>query len=257
MKTLFIGQSRIELDSIDSTNSYASELLQKSSPIEGTLIYTFNQQNGRGQRGNAWLSEANKNVALSYILHPTFLQADAQFMLNKIVSLSVTDLMTEIIEKHSKTSDISIKWPNDIYIEGKKVAGILIENTLSGNTIKNTVIGIGININQVSFPAALNATSIKLVTNTNNDLTNCIERLNSFIEVRYLQLKAGDKERINKEYLQRLYQLNQWESYTSNKLTFEGLIIGISPIGKLKVQLRSEEIKEFNLQEISFDSKKE
>src|SRR5665213_310585 len=115
MKTLFIGQSCIHLKSVDSTNSYASELLRQNKPVEGTLIYTFEQQKGRGQRGTIWESEPNKNATLSFVLYPTFLHADKQFLLNKITSLAVADLMSELLGFTDKKTDIKIKWPNDIY----------------------------------------------------------------------------------------------------------------------------------------------
>ncbi len=251
MKTLFIGQNTVDLKSIDSTNSYASELLRQNTPPEGTLIYTFNQQNGRGQRGNTWDSEPNKNAALSYILYPTFLAADKQFILNKIACLAVADLMAELLKETQQSKQINIKWPNDIYVGNKKIAGILIENTLRDNTIKNTIIGIGINVNQDSFSNNINATSLALLTHTNHDLMDCTERLSEFMEVRYLQLKANKSELIDMEYLQKLYQLNEWKKYTRNSEIFEGKVLGITPYGKLRVQVRSEEVKEFYLNEIS------
>lgn len=252
MKTLFIGQNTVDLKSVDSTNSYASEMLRQNAPPEGTLVYTFDQQNGRGQRGNTWDSEPNKNATLSYILYPTFLTADKQFLLNKITCLAVSDLMAEILKTAIRTEDIKIKWPNDIYIGNKKIAGILIENTLRENTIKSTIIGIGININQTNFKNNINATSLALHGNTSYDLMHCIERLSEFMEARYLQLKANRSALIDSEYLQKLYQLNEWKKYTCSNETFEGKILGISPYGKLQVQLRSEEVKEFYLNEIGF-----
>ena len=252
MKTLFIGQNCIHLKSIDSTNSYASQLIGGTKPVEGTLIYTFDQQKGRGQRGNAWESEPNKNVASSFILYPSFLLAGRQFFLNKIVSLAVADLMAELIQLSDKTSEIRIKWPNDIYVGSKKIAGILIENTLRENTIQSSIIGIGLNINQTKFNANINATSLALITNKEFDLMQVLEKLSGFIEAWYLQLKGNKLESIDTSYLQNLYQLNEWHNYTSNDRPFEGKIIGISAIGKLQVQLKTTEIKEFDLKEIRF-----
>lgn len=251
MKTLFVGQRLIKLNSIDSTNSYASELIRKEDVKDGTLVCTFNQTKGRGQRGNSWLGEANKNAALSYILHPTFLAVNKQFLLTKTVSLAVADLMAVMLSEAKEPVEIKIKWPNDIYVNGKKIAGILIENSLSKNTIKTSVIGIGININQENFPEGIKATSLKLLTHKEQNLMNCIERLCEFIEARYLQLKSESKL-INEAYLNRLYQLNEWKSYLENDKIIEGYITGITELGKLKMQLRSNETKEFDLKEIGF-----
>lgn len=252
MKTLFIGQNCIHLKSIDSTNSYASELLSRIKPVEGTLIYTFEQQKGRGQRGNTWESEPNKNVASSFILYPAFLPAGKQFLLNKIISLAVADLMAELIKPSDKTQEIKIKWPNDIYAGNKKIAGILIENTLRENNIQNAIVGIGININQILFNTDINATSLALIKNKEFDLMQIIELLCEFIEARYLQLKGNKLDGIDTAYLQHLYQFNEWHHYSSNNQLFEGKISGISGLGKLQVQLKSDEIKEFDLKEIKF-----
>ena len=252
MKTLFIGQNAIFLKSVDSTNSYATELLRQNKVSEGTIIYTFNQTNGRGQRGNSWESEPNKNIALSLILHPLFLNADKQYLLTKITALAVTDLMAEMLKSHVNKEQIRIKWPNDIYINDKKIAGILIENTLRDTHIQNSIIGIGININQLEFKTTINSTSLALLTSKECDLSATIELLCSFIEARYLQLKADRTTTIDNDYLQRLYRLNSWNMFSANNQMFEGRITGVSDIGKLRVLLRNEETKEFDLKEIVF-----
>jgi BirA family biotin operon repressor/biotin-[acetyl-CoA-carboxylase] ligase len=252
MKTLFVGQSCIHLKRVDSTNSYASELLDKTKPAEGTFMYTFEQEKGRGQRGNTWDSEPNKNVACSIILYPSFLQANKQFLLTKITSLAVADLMAELLKSSPKTPDIKIKWPNDIYVDNKKIAGILIENSLRESNIQSAIIGIGINCNQLTFNSKMNATSLALVANKEFDLMQVIELLCEFIEARYLQLKANKQENIDADYLQRLYQIGEWHYYSSNNQLFEGKIVGSSPFGKLQILIKSGDVKEFDLKEIKF-----
>lgn len=252
MKSLFVGQNIMHLESTDSTNSYAAELLRKNNLPEGSVINCFNQTNGRGQRGNSWESEPNKNATLSIILYPTFLSADKQFLLTKIISLAVTDLMTEIIKLSDNEPQVRIKWPNDIYVNDKKIAGILIENILSGNTIKSTILGIGININQTVFNSITNATSLALIAGKTFDLMEIIGKLCEYAEARYLQLKANRLESIDTEYLQRLYQLNEWKNYSSSNEIFEGRIINVSKDGKLKIELKSKIIREFSLKEIKF-----
>lgn len=250
MKTLFIGRNAVHLSEVGSTNSYASELLRQIRSPEGTIIYTFNQEQGRGQRGNTWVSEPNKNVALSLILTPSFLHTEEQFLLTKITSLAVADLMAEIL----KNSDIKvkIKWPNDIYAGDQKIAGILIENSISENRIQNSVIGIGLNVNQVKFDRALNATSLKALSNIEFDLKEIIDRLCNFLEARYLQLKTNKRDQLDHSYLQRLYQLEEWKKYSSGDKIFEGKIKSVSPAGKLQLELISSEILEFDLKGIRF-----
>ncbi len=252
MTTLFIGQNIIHLKSVDSTNSYASELLRQNSIPEGSLIYTFEQTNGRGQRGSTWESEPNKNIALSLILYPSFLSLEKQYLLTKITSLAVADLMAEMLESTEKNGRIKIKWPNDIYVGEKKIGGILIENSLRESQLQSSIIGIGININQTHFKTTNQSTSIALLANKEFDLKLIMERLCVYIEARYLQLKANKLGNIDFEYLQRLYRLNTWNHFSSNNELFEGKITGVSDSGKLQVILKSEEIREFDLKEIIF-----
>lgn len=252
MKTLFIGQNIIHLKSVDSTNSYASELLRQNNIPEGSLIYTFNQTNGRGQRGSSWESEPNKNITLSIVLYPSFLSADKQYLLTKITSLAVADLMAELLESSEKTGKIRIKWPNDIYIGEKKIGGILIENTLRDNNIQSSILGIGININQVIFKTVNTSTSIALIANKQFDLKETIEKLCTFFEARYLQLKANKLTNIDFAYLQRLYRLNEWCHFIAYNEQFVGKITGVSNSGKLQILIKSGEVKEFDLKEIIF-----
>lgn len=252
MKTLFVGQNSIHLKVIDSTNSYASELIRETKPAEGTVIYSFEQQNGRGQRGNKWVAEPNKNGAFSFILYPSFLCADEQFALTKITSLAVSDLMAELLCDTDKMREIRIKWPNDIYIGPQKIAGILIENTLRDKNLQNSIIGIGVNINQKVFGQEFNATSLALLTEQEFDLKYVLERLCEFIEARYLQLKANKVDSLNTAYLQRLYQKDEWRTYATAEQTFEGKIVGVSSLGMLCVERYTGEVQEFNLKEIQF-----
>lgn len=252
MKTLFIGQKAIHLSSVDSTNSYASELLRQIAPSDGTLVYTFEQTNGRGQRGNTWLGEANRNVALSLILHPTFLSIDEQFWLTKIASLATSDVLAETLLNQGIDADICIKWPNDIYVGDKKIAGILIENNLRDRHIQNTVIGVGINVNQTEFPTSIPATSLQIIAGVEIDKQLLLERWCEFLEARYLQLKTNKRQLLDAAYLHRLYRLNIWATFAENRITFEGKIIGVSNTGKLQLEMRNAGIREFDLKEIVF-----
>jgi BirA family biotin operon repressor/biotin-[acetyl-CoA-carboxylase] ligase len=247
METLFVGQHAIHLTAVDSTNSYASEMLRQMRPSEGTIIYTFEQNKGRGQRGNDWISEPNKNIALSLILYPSFLAPKDQFLLTKTISLAMADLMAETLA--GMNFSVKIKWPNDIYVNEKKIAGILTENVISENKIQSSVIGIGININQINFEN-LNATSFNILTDKEFQLNQIVNSLCKHIEARYLQLKTGKS--VKEEYLKYLYRFEEWKKYSTKGVTFEGKIRNVSETGKLQVELRSGDIREFDLKEISF-----
>lgn len=252
MNTLFVGQNAIHLTAVDSTNSYATEMLRQITPKEGTIIYTFEQTSGRGQRGNTWLSEPAKNVAFSLILHPSFLRAEEQFLLTKITSLAAADLMAEILKNAGSNVAVKIKWPNDLYVNDQKIGGILIENTIRENNIQYSVIGIGLNINQAAFNNSINAASVKTISGKESDLHAIVNRLCEFLEARYLQLRTNKRDHLDFSYLQHLYRLNEWKKYADKNSSFEGKIVGVSASGKLQMELLNGDVKEFDLKEIRF-----
>ena len=133
---LFIGRNLITLKEVDSTNTFLKDALSKSTPLlDGSVIMADRQLAGRGQSGNSWISEAGKNLTFSVLLNPVFLAIERQFDLNMAVSLALNDFFNKY-----KIQAATIKWPNDSYINNKKVAGILIENILQGNKIKHEAI---------------------------------------------------------------------------------------------------------------------
>lgn len=239
----------MEFPSLGSTNKFAMDYLSEANPMEGTVVSTPKQTAGRGQRGNYWESEPDKNISLSIILYPKFLAATMQFELSKIVALAVRDL----IQSHCN-KQVKVKWPNDIYIENRKIAGILIQNSLSGNTIKNAVIGIGININQETFLSdAPNPTSLKIETGEEFNPNELIKELCKYVEMWYLKLKSNQKQFINENYLNALYRLNELREYqiVETGETFKGKIIGIANSGQLKVKTEVG-ILSFNIKAIKF-----
>ena len=249
MDTLFTGRRVIELESVDSTNSYAIECLKTDLLPEGTLILAQHQKAGRGQRGNTWLSEAGKNITCSFIFYPSFLAIEKQFMLTKVVSLALHDLLYDLL----KSGSIKIKWPNDLYVGSNKIGGVLIENSLKQNTINTSIIGIGLNVNQENFGSATgNATSLKIISGKEFELKEVVEKLCSRLEARYLQLRSGKNENIDSDYLNLLYRNNEWNHYLIADKKMEGKIIGTTAHGKLKLEFKDGTEKEFDLKEIAF-----
>ncbi len=165
------------------------QLLQEKDLQEGTVVITREQAEGRGQRGNKWISEAGMNLTFTIVLYPHFLEPAKQFGLSQAVSLGISDHL----EKTLKGLKPRIKWPNDIYVNGGKISGILIENVLSGNKISFSLIGIGLNVNQTVFGEGVpNACSMRTLSGLEFDLEDCLSSLCACLERRYLQLKAGD-----------------------------------------------------------------
>lgn len=249
--SLFIGKVANYLTSVDSTNAFAYNLLSKSSPIEGTVIYTDNQYAGRGQIGSKWESNEGKNITLSFILYPNFLPIQQQFKLNQAVALAVYDLLVDYI---FPIDPLSVKWPNDIYVGHKKIGGILIENQLRSSTFFSSVVGIGLNINQAAFaPDLPNATSLFIETGHQQDIYKMIGRLCECLEQRYLQLKAKKHDLLEKDYLQVLYGFQQWRDFkiTATQQNIRGKIIGISALGNLQIQT-GQGVLEFGFKEVGF-----
>ncbi|MEO6884649.1 MAG: biotin--[acetyl-CoA-carboxylase] ligase [Bacteroidia bacterium] len=253
MDTLFIGRKIIELDSVASTNSYATELLHANTPAEGLVIFTKNQTNGKGQRGNKWLSEPLSNLTFSIVLYPHFLKAEQQFILTKTIALGVADFMSDLLLKEGISDEVKIKWPNDIFVGNKKIAGILIENSLRNETISNSVVGIGINLNQTFFGKdAPNAISVKILTNTTQNLNTCLKNIFSNIEKRYLQLRFSKINILEKDFLAKLYKYDEWSFFMIKNEKTKGRITGIAASGKLILEHENLFFAEYALKEIAF-----
>lgn len=245
MENAFIlGNKIITLDETPSTNEYLQELTVKTECFEGLVVITKNQTQGKGQRGNTWESESGKNLTFSVLLKPNLL-IEEQFVLSQMVSLGIYDFLAKM-----GFEQVVIKWPNDIYVDGKKIAGILIENTLTANKIANCIVGIGINVNQTQFSPTINATSLALLTEQTFEIQPLLNELLKCIEVRYLQLKASKYASIKHEYLNVMLGYQKPLHYLVNNQRITGIIKGISPIGKLQVEINNQ-LNEFNLKEIS------
>lgn len=236
------------LKEVDSTNTFLKSILSNSKPVpEGTVIMAEAQYAGRGQRENTWHAEPGKNLTFSILLKPSFLTASAQYDLTRTISLGVYDGLKPLLGNQLK-----IKWPNDIYYGDKKLGGMLIENILQGDRIRNSIIGIGLNINQENFyDNARNATSVKQILQKDYDLKDILSQICSSIEGYYLQLKAGKIDSIRNMYLSRLYWLNETRQFKSNEEVFEGVITDVKANGLLVVSRKAGE-HVYNLKEIEF-----
>ncbi|MFW5759344.1 MAG: biotin--[acetyl-CoA-carboxylase] ligase [Cyclobacteriaceae bacterium] len=242
--TELIGNNIIYLPKCHSTNDIASELLKKENLAEGSLIITDHQLAGRGQRGNQWLTEASQNLTFSVILKPDFLDISHSFYLNIFVSLAIRDYLGTIIGNYVK-----IKWPNDIYYQNSKICGILIENFLKGQFISQTILGIGLNVNQNYFSIS-NATSLYQITNQIYNLEHALVYLLEFLEKRYFQLKALKFDQLKQDYYRHFYWMGEEHTFKADK-EFVGIIKGINKTGHLIIDT-GEGIKSYDLKEIVF-----
>lgn len=256
METLFIGRNCIRLLETASTNTYAINLLKEQQLPEGSVVITDRQVAGRGQRGNQWISEPAANITLSIILYPNFLNLNNHFLLSKIIALSIQKTILHFL-KNDKFN-IKIKWPNDIMADNLKISGVLIENSIFQGRIKNSIIGIGLNVNQRNFGSnelIHKATSLNTLTQELFDIQDVLNVLYSFIEAHYLRLKNNTNfEKINQEYLKNLLHSGEYftfnEAATSQKK--EGYLLNVLNNGELVVRLKNGELKNYLFNEIQF-----
>lgn len=249
--TLFVGKKYIYLPSCHSTNDIAASYILDNQVLGGEVFVTSHQVKGRGQRGNSWLSEADKNITLSIILKPDFLLAKEQFKLNVAISLSIIEFLNNYIK-----SGLKIKWPNDIYCQDKKIAGILIENFLKKYKIENSIVGIGININQTFFEN-LQATSISKETEKSYEILTLIEHLLECVEAKFLLLKNGTFAQLKQQYIGSLYKYQEKHTFIDLKFdvgnSFLGEILGIDAFGKLAILNHNKGIMHyFDFKEVQF-----
>jgi len=238
----------ISIPETDSTNNYAIRLLADQKPIEGTVIVTDYQTNGRGTDSNFWESEKGKNLTFSIILYPTF-SADKQFLLNKAISLGIFDYLKKTLPNYS----ISIKWPNDIYVGDKKICGILIQNSVSGFKFEHIVLGIGLNINQETFTSsAPNPISLKQLTKLNYPLHDSLLSVFHHIAYRYNQIDSNSVSKIEHDYCSALYKINEWNEFYLNGVHINARITGTNEYGQLILETTTGEPLSCDFKEIVY-----
>lgn len=244
--TIFLGKDVHFLPDCHSTNDIALQMVRQKKAGEGTVVICSNQTQGRGQRGNVWVSEPGKNLTLSLVLRPDFLDITEQFQLNMCVSNGIREFLQEYVP------DIKVKWPNDLVVPGEgKIGGILIENSISSEGWEYAVVGIGLNINQEKFSLPF-ATSLKKLTGSEFDLEELFRLLVIRLEQKYIQLKKGKIKEIKTEYLHYLYLKGERKTFGTGEEQFEGRIHGVDPHGKLEIELENGEISTFGFKDICF-----
>ncbi len=214
-----------------------------------TVIVAEKQTSGRGQMNTKWVSEGGKNLIMSVFVSFVDLQVIHQKYLNYAISLSVFEAVSLF-----NLPKLSVKWPNDILSESDKIAGVLIENSLQRSKIKSTIIGLGLNVNQDVFPVELiNASSLKKKMNKEFNIDEVLTAILDKLQINISLLKDEEFEVLEEKYLSVLYKKNTPSMFkTDQNVFFMGKIVGVSPEGKLQIELSDETIQEFGLKEVSF-----
>ena len=221
----------IGIDETDSTNNYLSDLCDKEVVQEFTTVCANYQTAGKGQRGNSWESEGGKNLLFSFVTYPFFVKARDQFVLSEIISLSVKEALD------CRISDVSVKWPNDIYWKDEKICGMLIENVLGDHGVARCIAGIGININQREFRSpAPNPVSLAQITGNEEDLQAVLTDVMLFVSRYYDDLRYNTEafeEYLSEKYNQSLYRREGTYPFCDVNGTFEASILRVEPDGRL------------------------
>jgi BirA family transcriptional regulator, biotin operon repressor / biotin---[acetyl-CoA-carboxylase] ligase len=236
----------ISVETCDSTNNLTKNLRMKGEIDNRSVIMAGFQESGRGQGKNTWHSEPGQNMLCSFYIKPN-LHVERHFLLNIAVSLAICEMLKEY------KIESQIKWPNDIYVDNKKIAGILIENSLLDKQIVDSIIGIGLNVNQVLFPGWIpNPVSVVNLLNSPVKIEEVISKLTCLIDKYQLKLNDNTAEELFHQYVLLLYKCNVWSLFESNGHTFNGQIHGIMPDGRLLIETEGGQMKHFLFGEVKF-----
>ena len=232
----------IKVNATRSTNDRVKMLIKSKKIESGDIVVAKYQYGGRGQNTNKWYSSYGKNLLCSILYRPLDVNANQIFCINQIVSLAVL----ETIRKFNKEKCF-IKWPNDIMSVNKKISGILVENSLCHNQVNYSIIGVGINVNQVFFKKLPNATSLKKITKSNFLIQ---EVLNELIEnYKFYFSRIDELDFINRKYNKNIFGKDGCKLIIGGRRQY-GKIISISKNGVVKLELDSRGIQEFDPRKI-------
>jgi BirA family transcriptional regulator, biotin operon repressor / biotin---[acetyl-CoA-carboxylase] ligase len=244
------GTNCIRLASVDSTNTYAQQLIAQQKAEHGLLIIADEQTHGKGQGGNSWIAEPGQNLTLSLILKQVSVSVQDISLLNKYAAIAVAATIDRLLPQYQSF----IKWPNDVIVDRKKIAGILIQNTLEGENISYSTIGIGLNVNQIQFPAldsTFPPTSLALMNGQAFDLEQVLSILMEELSELYKRLEQRAYSFFEQVYLKLLYLYQEWGQYRDKEGSFTGMIIGVNPFGQLVVQ-KEGQLYSYSTQEITY-----
>jgi BirA family transcriptional regulator, biotin operon repressor / biotin---[acetyl-CoA-carboxylase] ligase len=247
MQTLFVGQNLIELQEVDSTNNFAATLVNTTNIIDGTVIMAYRQFAGKGQRGNNWFSESGKNLTFSVVLGNAGIGLGTfpNFDLSKATALAISDYLTE---KHGLNAQL--KWPNDVFVGGRKIAGILIEFNYRGVLPRYAIVGVGLNVNQIEFSDLPKATSLKSELATDFEVKEILKDLLFYTEKRCLQLRyEKGRDELHNNYLNSLVGFGREVDYMHQEQRKRGVITGLTPDGELEIECAGV-VQKFEMKEI-------
>jgi len=244
VKQVIFGKEFIHLSDVDSTNNFAAKLLLENLCQNGAVIMADTQSQGKGQWGNTWHSEQGKNILSSFVFFPDNLAVENQSILSWATSLALLETLRNF------NIEAQVKWPNDIFVHDKKIAGILIENQLVGNQIQRSIIGIGLNVNQIEFEKVF-ATSLLLETGESFDPRKVLNNLMKTMSEKMALVNFENYDKLKLDYESKLYLLNQLANFEDETGKYQGVIKGVSDDGKLMIE-KGNILVRYGLKEVVF-----
>lgn len=252
LKIQYIMTKVIKMNTVLSTNDEVRAQLDNLDNL--TIISAEKQLAGRGQRGNSWTSERGQNLTFSLLLRYNedgypYIDSLEPWVLSEITAVSVQAALNAhgIIAK--------IKWPNDVYVRGKKIAGILIENLFDEDKMSSSIVGVGLNVNQKEFPPQLiNPTSMALETNLEFSPEKVLDDFFDYFEFLLLKVRDEGRSEVDKFYHSMLYRRGQWCEFVdcASSESFEGCIDGVTPQGRLIISDKDGRRRDFGFKEVNF-----
>lgn len=236
----------IKLDAIDSTNDFLKNLIKNQTVKNFTVVVTNSQTNGRGQMGSIWNSEKGKSLTMSILIKDFGLQVDAVFVLNAMISIAIIEALSDF-----SIPNLSVKWPNDIMSDNKKIAGILIENSIKTDNSVLSVVGIGLNVNQSYFENLPYASSLFLQTGKKFSIDTILDVI--IVKIQYFcQFLAHEKYdelwQLYHHYLFKKSVPMAFEDYLGNR--FMGIIELVNRQGNLQIKLENDTTQLYSIKEI-------
>ena len=234
-------------EQIDSTNAFLQKQ-QSECDIRNWVVSADEQTAGKGMGSNSWESEVGKNLTFSLAADMSFLPAERQFLLSEAVPLGIVEVLNKLLP----VEKLSIKWPNDIYYGNRKLAGILINSTIKASMMDISIIGIGLNVNQIQFQNwPTHPVSLKLITGKDFELQPLLEQLAEHIIKKVEQLKSNPTT-IEQDYLKRLFRYRTWADYEVDGKVLRLFMTGIDPFGRLQLVDEQQTLYTFDIKEIKF-----
>ena len=235
----------IKLDAIDSTNEFLKGLSNNQLVENFTVVTAETQNKGKGQMGFVWISEPNKNLIMSVFVKNFLLDNACIFDINIVVSVSIIQALETL-----NIPELSIKWPNDIMSYNKKIGGILIENSIKSNGDINSIVGLGLNVNQTNFEHLPKAASLAVICNTSFNKEEILLKIIENLE-QNIQSWHQNKDLIWADYTEKLFKKGIPMPFSDeNQQNFMGIIKGVSSIGKLQILLEDDSVSDFDIKEI-------